>query len=136
MRARRGVSLFEAVAALAIVAVTTISALSTVGAELRAADRARRALEVEALLAERVSVLALLTERDLQRLPDSIADGRFPAPLDAYRWTTTSAPSTAYAGLYDVQVTLHWTDGARGDAATSVSTAQYRRPPLATRAGR
>ncbi len=131
MRARRGVSLFEAVAALSIVAVTSIAALRTVGAELRAADRARRAVETEALLNERLSFLELLTDRDLQSLPDTVADGQFAAPLEQYRWTTTSAPSTAYAGLYDVQVTVSW-----GTGEASVSTAVYRRPPLATRGGR
>ncbi len=126
MRARRGISLFEAIAALAIVSVTTISALSVVGAELRTAERARRALEVEALLAERVGMLQLLTDRDLQRLPDTIAEGRFPAPLDEYAWTTSSTPSIAYPGLYDVELAVAWSSGQ-----SVVRTAQYRRPPLA-----
>ena len=42
-RARNGISLFEAVAALAIVGVTAVSALSAVGGEMRTASRARRA---------------------------------------------------------------------------------------------
>ncbi len=131
MRAdRRGVSLFEAVAALAIVSVTAISALAAVGAELRTAARAQRAVEAEALLAERVIFLELLTDRDLQRLPDSVAQGRFDAPLDEYGWTTASSPSTEVPGLYDVQVSVQWPTGE-----ATVSTAQYRRPPLATRGG-
>ncbi len=125
--ARRGVSLFEAIAALAIVSVTTISALSVVGAELRTAEKARRALEVEALLAERAGMLPLLTDRDLQRLPDTIAQGRFAEPLAAYSWTTTSAPSIAYPGLYELELSVVWSTGQ-----TTVNTAQYRRPPLAT----
>lgn len=130
MRARRGVSLFEAVAALAIIAVTSISALGAVGAELRTAEKARHAIEAEALVAERLSFLQLLNDRDLQSLPDSVAEGRFPAPLDAYGWTTTSSPSVQSPGLYDVQITVLWSSGAM-----SVSTAQYRRPPIATRGG-
>lgn len=126
MRARRGISLFESIAALAIVGVTSISTLSVVGAELRTAERARRALEVEALLAERVGMLQLLTDRDLQRLPDTIADGRFPEPLDEYAWTTSSSPSILYPGLYDVELAVTWPSGR-----TVVRTAQYRRPPLA-----
>lgn len=125
--ARHGVSLFEAIAALAIVALTTISALSVVGSELRTTEKARRALEVEALLAERVGMLPLLTDRDLQRLPDTVAQGRFPEPLNAYQWTTASAPSISYPGLYDIELSVVWANGR-----TTVNTAQYRRPPLAT----
>lgn len=130
MRARRGITLFEAIASLAIVAVTTISALSTVGAEMRTAERARRAIEVEALVSERVHLLNLATDRELQSLPDTIAEGQFEAPLDEYSWSTTSSPNTRYPGLYDVTVTLSW----RGGSST-VHTAQYRRPPFATRGG-
>ncbi len=128
MRARRGITLFEAIASLAIVAVTTISALATVGAEMRTAERARRAIEVEALMTERVNLLHLATDRELQSLPDTIADGQFDAPLDEYSWSTTSSPSAMYPGLYDVTVTLAW----RGGSST-VHTAQYRRPPIVTR---
>lgn len=131
MRARRGITLFESIAAIAIVAVTAISALSAAGAELRTAHRARRALEAEALLQERVSALELLTDRDLQSLPDTVAEGRFARPLDDYRWTTTSAPSRDYPGLYDVEIRIDW-----GDGATAVRTAQYRRPPFAVRGRR
>ncbi len=130
MRARRGISLFEAIASLAIVAVTTISALATVGAEMRTSERARRAIEVEALLSERVNLLNLATDRELQSLPDSIAEGQFDAPLDGYTWTTESAPHAIYPGLYDVTITLRWMDGS-----STVHTAQYRRPPFATRGG-
>jgi hypothetical protein len=128
MRARRGISLFEAVAALAIVGVTAVSALSAVAAELRAAERARRLLEVESLATERFVYLHLLNDRDFQSVPDSVAQGQFDAPLDEYRWTTTVTPNTAYAGLYDVRVKITWTNGE-----FTASSAQYRRPILATR---
>lgn len=131
MRARPGISLFEAVAALAIVSITAISALSAVGAEMRTAERARRALEAEALATERLTILNLLVDRELQALPDTIAEGQFEPPLDEYTWTMSSAPNTSLAGLYDVQLTITWSDGSY-----SVSSAQYRRPPLATRGGR
>ena len=128
MRARRGISLFEAVAALAIVGVTAVSALSAVATELRTAEGARRMLEVESLATERLVFLWLLADRDFQALPDSVAQGQFEPPLDEYKWTTTVTPSSAYAGLYDVRVTISWSDG---EFATS--SAQYRRPPIATR---
>ena len=124
-RRRRGITLFEAVAALTIVAVTAVTALGTAGAELRTAERARRAIESEALLAERVALLALLTERELQRLPDTIAGGSFGEPFAEYAYTARSAPSTQYAGLYELQLTVSWPDGAR-----TVNTAQFRRPAV------
>jgi hypothetical protein len=128
MRARRGISLFEAVAALAIVGITAVSALSAVASELRAAERARRLLEVESLSIERLAFLDLLPDRDFQALPDSVAQGQFEPPLDEYRWKTEVSPNLSYAGLYDVRVTISWLHGD-----FTISSADYRRPPIATR---
>ncbi len=131
MRARRGISLFEAIAALAIVAVTSVSALAAVGAEMRTAERARRAIEIEALITERVDYLSTMTDRELQSLPDTVASGRFEVPFEEYEWTTESTPSTLYAGLYDVEISVAWPGGTH-----RVTSAVYRRPPIATVRGR
>lgn len=127
MRARSGISLFEAIAALTIVAITAMSALSAVGAELRTAERARRALEVEALFAERLDFLNVLSERDLQSLPDSVAEGRFEEPFEEYQWFASTEPNTAYPGLYDVVISIAWPGGSY-----EAPSAVYRRPALAT----
>ncbi|HEV8410426.1 MAG TPA: hypothetical protein VGQ30_07950, partial [Gemmatimonadaceae bacterium] len=74
-RARRGVTLFEAVAALAVVGTVAVSALSAASGEMRTAARARRALEVEALATSRLDFLALMNDQQLQNLPDSVAKG-------------------------------------------------------------
>lgn len=132
MRNRRGISLFEAVFALAIVGVTAVGALAAVGAEMRTAERARRLLEVEALATERLTFLYLLTDRDLLNLPDTVAQGQFEAPLDHYKWTTTSTPNETYPGLYDIKVSITWPDGDRPGSFTA-SAAQYRRPLVTTR---
>lgn len=131
MRARRGISLFEAIAALAIVAVTSVSALAAVGAEMRTAEKARRAIEVEALITERVDYLSIMTDRELQSLPDTVANGRFEVPFEEYAWSTSSSPSTLYPGLYDIEIALEWPGGSH-----QVTSAVYRRPPLATQRGR
>ena len=70
-RARKGITLFESVAALTIVGLVAISALEAVGAEMRTAERARRALEVEALATQRLDALELLNDQELQTIPDS-----------------------------------------------------------------
>jgi type II secretory pathway pseudopilin PulG len=132
MRARRGISLFEAIAALAIVGVTAVSALEAVAAEMRTAERARRALVVEALATERQVFIFLLTDRDLLNLPDSVAAGQFEWPMNEYQWTTTSTPSSSYAGLYDINVTVTWPEGT-GVGMYSTTAAQYRRPVVSTR---
>ena len=140
MRARPGISLLEAVAALAIVGVTAISALAAVGAEMKTAERARRAMIVEVLVTERQSFVGLLTDRDLLNLPDSVAKGQFDPPMDEYRWTTTSTPNASYAGLYDVKVTITWNEGGPASNTTntnltgsySTTASQYRRPVTTT----
>jgi type II secretory pathway pseudopilin PulG len=126
-RARGGVTLFEAVAALAIVGVTAVSALSAVGGEMRTADRSRRALEVEALATSRLDFLALMSDQQLQNLPDSVAKGTFDKPLDSYTWATTATPVATQAGIYDVRIHVTWKDGSYG-----LQSYIYRRPPLAT----
>jgi type II secretory pathway pseudopilin PulG len=124
---RRGITLFEAVAAVTIVGVTAVSALSAVGGELRTAARAQRALEVAALATSRLDFLALMSDQQLQNLPDSVAKGTFDPPLDGYTWVTTAAPLATQAGVYDVRVRVNWKDGAY-----ALRSYVYRRPPLAT----
>ena len=135
MRARRGITLFEAVVAIAIVAMTAISALAAVGAEMRTAERARRALVVSSLATERTAFLYLMTDRDLLNLPDSISEGTFEYPMDEYSWTTTSTPSSDYAGLYMTTTTILWKEGSHTGTYVTKG-AQYRTPPVITSAVR
>ena len=128
MRARRGVSLFEAVIALTIVGLTAISALAAVGAQVRTAEQARRTLEVEALATERQVFMFMLTDRDLLSLPDSVAQGRFDYPMDEYTWATSSTPDATYPGLYSIKVDVYWNEGSY-----SLTAAQYRRPIVTRR---
>ena len=128
MRARRGITLLEAVAAIAIVGMTAVGALEAVGGGMRTAERAKRAIEVEALATSRLEVMNLLTDQELQSLPDSIQDGKFAPPLDEYTWKSTSAPVSDQAGLYSVHVTVAWTNGSY-----ELKTYMYRTPRLVTR---
>ncbi len=125
---RRGFSLLEAVAAVAVVGMTAVGALEAAGSELRTAERARRALEVEALATARMDFMNLLYDSDLQALPDSVSKGTFDKPLDEYSWTATSAAYSDQAGVYDVRVTIKWADGQYTER-----TYMYRRPAVATR---
>lgn len=125
---RRGITLLEAVVAIAIVGMTSVAALESVGGEMRTAERARRAIEVEQLATSRLEFMDLLTDRELQALPDSVEKGTFTAPLDEYSWTTTSSPVSEQPGVYDVRVTVAWPSGSY-----VLRTYLYRTPPLATR---
>lgn len=127
-RGRWGISLLEAVAAIAIVGLTSVSALEASGAEMRTAERARRAIEVGQLATARLDFMNLLYDTDLQSLPDTVAKGTFDEPLDEYSWTATSAPVSEQAGVYDVRVTIHWSGGAY-----TVKSYLYRRPLSVTR---
>ena len=128
LRARRGISLLEAVAAVAVIGMTTVGALEAAGSDLRTAERARRALEAEALATARVDFMNLLYDTDLQALPDSVAKGVFAKPLDEYSWSATSKPYSDQAGVYDVRVTIKWANGEYTER-----TYMYRRPAIATR---
>lgn len=125
---RRGFSLLEAVAAIAIVGMTSVAALEAVGGDMRTAERSKRAIEAEALATSRLQFLDLLTDRELQSLPDSVSSGKFAPPLDEYTWKTTSAPVADQAGVYDVRVTVTWTNGSY-----VLRSYQYRVPPVISR---
>ena len=127
-KARRGITLLEAVAAIAIVGMTSVAALDAAGGEMRVAERARRAIEVEELATSRLEFMDLLTDTELQSLPDSVAKGKFPTPFDQYTWTTTSAPISDPNGLYDIHITVSWANGSY-----LVRTYRYITPRLATR---
>jgi len=71
-RLRAGITLFEAVVAVTIVGMTAVAALEASASEMRTAERARRALEVEALATSRLDFMDLMTDRELQSLPDSV----------------------------------------------------------------
>ena len=125
---RRGITLFEAVVAITIVGMTSIAALETSAGEMRAAERARRALEVEALATSRLDFMELLIDRELQALPDSVETGTFEPPLNEYSWKTTSTPLADQAGVYDVHVTVDWKSGSY-----TLRSYLYRTPRLVTR---
>lgn len=124
-RARRGVSLLEAMAALAIVGATGASILATTGAGVRAAERARRAHEASALAEETMARIALLAHDALRVLPDSISGGTFAAPFDEYDWQASVQGDAQYAGLFTVIVSVQWEGGVQ-----SATTALYRRPAV------
>lgn len=128
IRARQGISLLEAVVAVAIVGMTAVGALESVGSGMRTAEKSKRAIEAEALASSRLEFMDLMTDRELQALPDSVESGKFLAPLDEYSWKTTSTPSEEQAGIYDVRITVSWTTGSY-----TLKTYLYRQPPLATR---
>lgn len=130
-RAKRGITLFESVAALTIVGLVAISALEAVGAEMRTAERARRALEVEALATQRLDAMDLLTDQELQSIPDSVAKGQFDEPLSEYSWETASEPVAEQPGVYDVSLTVSWESGSY-----PIRTKMYRRPRLLQRNAR
>ena len=127
-RARRGVTVFEAAAAMAIVGLVAIGALEAVAAELRAADRSRRAVEAAALAQQRLDWLDFLNETSLRSMPDSVNEGKFDPPLDEYRWQTTATPLSTTPGLYDLTVRVTWPDSG----AFQLRTYVYRRPVIAS----
>jgi type II secretory pathway pseudopilin PulG len=127
-RSRRGVSLFEAVAAMAIVGMVAIAALEAVGAEMRVAERARRAVETAALAQSRLDWLDFLNETALRALPDSVKEGKFAEPLDEYSWKTEATPVSTQPGVYGVTIRVLWAKDGEFDLHSYV----YRRPVITT----
>lgn len=129
VRPRRGLSLLEAVAALAIIGATSATALGVVGAGVRATERAGRAHEAEALAEEVLARLTLADDDAVRALPDSLAGGQFPAPFDDYTWHAVVQANRSWPGLFDVRVEVTWPGGVQ-----SLVTALHR-PTAAARTG-
>lgn len=84
---KRGFVLLEAVVAMAILGVASIVLLQVRSQQIRVATQARELLTAQALAEDRLSALRLLDFEVLSDPPDSLMEGRFPAPFDAYVWT-------------------------------------------------
>lgn len=106
-----GFSLLEAVVALAVIGSVSVTALAAFGAELRASQRARIALEAQALAEERLAQLRLLERDELVALPDSVARGTFAAPWQAYAWTSVTSGVAGNPDLFDARVTVSGPNG-------------------------
>jgi prepilin-type N-terminal cleavage/methylation domain-containing protein len=111
-RGNGGFSLLETVIALAIVAMVAVASLATLGTQTRAAARTVEVLPAAILADQRLGVMRLLVASDLDILPDSIEEGRFPAPLDRYEWTAGATPVPGESGLYEVSVRVTWHTGS------------------------
>ena len=71
--------------------------------------------------------MELLSDRELQALPDSVAEGEFEEPLQEYSWKTTTEPVSEQAGVYAVRILIEWKGGAY-----DIDSYLYRRPPVIT----
>ena len=111
IRSRRGIVLLEAIAALLVIGLTSAAALELFGAHLRAARRASALVTAVALAQDRLTAIRLSDTERLTRLPDSLASGRFAAPLDAYRWRAVAERAKNEA-LIQIAVTVTWESGS------------------------
>ena len=85
--ARGGFVLLEAVVALAILGVASIVLLQVRSQQIRVAVQARELLTAQALAEDRISALKLLDYEMLEDPPDSLMEGFFPPPFEAFSWT-------------------------------------------------
>jgi type II secretory pathway pseudopilin PulG len=104
--ARGGFVLLEAVVALAIIGVVAIALLETTGTQLRAATQAKSLLVARMLAEDRIASLQLLDYDDLSDPPDSLREGRFGPPFDAYTWTASVEVMKDEYDLFGAQVVI------------------------------
>jgi type II secretory pathway pseudopilin PulG len=101
-----GFVLLEAVVALTIIALFAIALLTTVGAQVRAADRANVLLVARALGEDRMVRLQLLDFNQLKDVPDSLVAGEFPAPFQNYSWTARVSEVADEQDLFNAEVNV------------------------------
>jgi prepilin-type N-terminal cleavage/methylation domain-containing protein len=129
-----GFTLIEAVVALAIIGMISVTALAAFAAELRTSGRAERALVAAALAEEQLQRLRLVPSTLLSPLPDSLARGTFPRPYDRYTWTAAATPARDEDDLYEVVLQVS-RQGEGGGAYTLRSRVYRPGPALAMRRG-
>lgn len=101
----RGLSLVEAVVALAIVSLVGMAALGSAAAELRFAARAEEGLYARVLAEEVLARLHTMPAAELSRV--GVVEGRFGPALPEWSWTATLWPTPrAPLSLHDVAITI------------------------------
>lgn len=98
--------LLEAVVALAIIGVVAVALLSTTSAQLRTASKAGVLLTARSLAEDRIAAIRFLNYDDLTDLPDSIAEGRFPAPFDEFTWVANVEEMEDEYDLFGAEVVV------------------------------
>ena len=121
---RSGFTLIEVMVAVAIVGTAVVATLAAYGAELRALTRAGEVSTATALADDRLTTLALLGAHDLPRLPDSLRDGRFPAPFAAYSWAAETRRLPGH-DLVEVTLVVTWSTGSH-DVTTLLPAPGFR----------
>lgn len=102
----RGFVLLEAVVALAILGVASIVLLQVRSQQIRVATQARELLTEQALAEDRLSALRLLDYELLSDPPDSLMEGVFPPPFEAYGWTAAVELMEDEYDLFGVEVVV------------------------------
>ena len=110
-RVRQGFVLLEAVVALLIIGLATAGALELVSAHLRASSRQPALVTAAALAQDRMAAIRLRPPGELRLLADSLARGRFAAPLGDYSWRA-AAVRRREENLYDIRVDVYWQGGS------------------------
>jgi len=103
---RAGFVLLEAVVALVIISLVSLALLQARGQQIRVATQARELLTAQALAEDRLAALRLLDYENLERPPDSILAGAFPAPFEDFFWTTTVEVLEDEYDLFSVDVVV------------------------------
>lgn len=135
---RAGFTILEAAVAVTIVGLAAVASLAAFGAELGAGDRARAALEVDALLEEANSSTRVLPVSVLLSLPDSLRAGNFDPPFERYRWNRLVRIVPGTPGLFEATVSVVLRNegsaqtGPGGAGQRALTTRLYR--PAAARA--
>lgn len=109
---RRGFTLLEVVTALAVIGLVAVSALATVGQQLKVAAHAHQIARAEELSAQRLAALRLLTTSQFRSLPDTMARGRFAAPDAGYTYHVVATPLLNDQDLSDVRIDIEWDGGS------------------------
>ena len=103
---RTGFVLLEAVVALAIISLVSLSLLQARGQQIRVAAQARELLTAQALAEDRLAALRLLDYQNLAQPPDSIMAGVFPVPFEEFSWVTTVEVLEDEYDLFGVDVVV------------------------------
>jgi hypothetical protein len=103
---RSGFVLLEAVVALAILGVASIVLLQVRSQQIRVATQARELLTEQALAEDRISAFKLLDYELLSDPPDSLMEGVFPPPFEAYAWSAAVELMEDEYDLFGVEVVV------------------------------
>lgn len=108
---RDGVTLLEAVVAIAILSLAMVSAVGILAQSVDGRRQAEARVRAAFLAEQRLELVRALGPAELRRTIGEVTRGEFAPPFQAYRWAASIRSQDDVSGLVAIDVLVEWAGG-------------------------